>query len=315
MAVLDLFSKRQKRLRDAGKQEIYQYEVLPSEFRVQVVHILRDAIGVYFVPGPYSSGTRSPANNIWQMIHDRLARERGVFQLWSNGSDPADSCMQFMLRAEVDGVLDIIELSFRAVDRAMRKMDLYSRNRAGAKQDPDDAIGELNARFKEHGIGFQYLNEEIVRIDSQFLHQEAVKPALNLLNAPGFDGPSDEFMKAFEHYRHSRPKEAIADALKAFESVMKSICAIRNWAHPPNATAKPLLDILFQNGLIPRELEGHFSGLRAALESGLPTISNRTSRHGQGVTPTEVPGHIAAHALHLTAANIVFLVEAHKSLP
>jgi hypothetical protein len=50
-----------------------------------------------------------------------------------------------------------------------------------------------------------------------------VKPALSLLHDAGFDGPADEFMKGFEHYRHGRNKEAVAEALKAFESTMKAI--------------------------------------------------------------------------------------------
>jgi hypothetical protein len=68
-----------------------------------------------------------------------------------------------------------------------------------------------------------------------------VKPALALLNSAGFDGPADEFIRAFDHYRHGRNKEAVAEALKSFESTMKTICAARKWTPPPHATAKPLL--------------------------------------------------------------------------
>jgi hypothetical protein len=75
------------------------------------------------------------------------------------------------------------------------------------------------------------------------------------------------------------------------------------------------IDTLFKNGLIPAELGSHFAGLRTAMESGLPTLSNRTSRHGQGAVPTQIPSYFAAYALHLMASNIIFLVEAHKALP
>lgn len=169
--------------------------------------------------------------------------------------------------------------------------------------------------FQEHGLGYQYVDGYLIRLDSQFAHAEIVKPALSLLNAARFDGPADEFIKAFDHHRHGRNKEAIAEALKSFESTMKAICAARGWSHPSNATAKPLLDILFKNGLIPADLESHFSGLRSAMESGLPTLSNRTSRHGQGAVAIQVPSHYAGYALHLLASDIVFLVEAHKALP
>ena len=72
---------------------------------------------------------------------------------------------------------------------------------------------------------------------------------------------------------------------------------------------------MFENGLIPRELQSEFEGLRVLLSSGLPTLKNRKAGHGQGSVPVEMPAHIAAYALHMAAANIVFLVESHKSLP
>jgi hypothetical protein len=94
---------------------------------------------------------------------------------------------------------------------------------------------------------------------------------------------------------------------------MKSICAARKWSYGPNDTAKPLTNILLMNGLIPAHLESLFAGLRSAMESGLPTLANRTSRHGQGATPVEIPPHFGAYALHLVASNIVFLIECHKA--
>jgi hypothetical protein len=66
-------------------------------------------------------------------------------------------------------------------------------------------------------------------------------------------------------------------------------------------------------GLIPPELENHFIGLRTAMESGLPTVRNKTSGHGQGAVPVTIPPHVTAYALHLAAANIILLVEAHRS--
>jgi hypothetical protein len=74
------------------------------------------------------------------------------------------------------------------------------------------------------------------------------------------------------------------------------------------------MDILFSKRLAPPEMESHFAGLRSAMESGLPTLANRTSRHGQGPTSVEIPSHYAAYALHLVASNIVFLIECHKAM-
>ncbi len=289
MAFIETYSKRQRRLEGAGKQDVYQYDELPPAFRVQVIHIWNDAIGVYYDTHGYSSGRTSPANRFWSLIHSAMARELGVFTLTGKSGDPDEQSRKYLMIADTASALDIIELSFRVIDKGVRDLDRYEIEDAKIKQDPDDAIEELNVRFKEHGIGYQYFDGVLVRLDSQFAHAELVKPALALLNGAGFEGPADEFMRAFEHYRQGRKKEAVAEALKAFESTMKSICATRKWSHPPNATAIPLIDTLFKRGLIPSELASHFSGLRTAMESGLPTVSNKTSRHGQGVAPIQIP--------------------------
>jgi len=297
MAMFETFSKRKKRLETARQQDVYQYECLPQPFRVQVVHIWNTSIGIYYS----SSGYLTPASKLWDAIFSTMCRERGVFFLGYAEDDQDKQCRQFMLTAATDEALDIIELSFRIIDRISRQLGTQEKYGAQITQDANDAIEELNQRFREHGIGFQYVEGELVRVDSQFIHAETVKPALSLLNQAGFDGPAEEFTLAFEHYRHGRLKESVAEALKAFESTMKAVCKARNWTHSPGATAKPLMDTLFKNGLIPPELESHFAGLRAAMESGLPTISNRTSRHGQGADLVSIPQHIVAYALHLAA--------------
>ena len=316
MAIHETFAKRQKRLAKAGQQDVYQYETLPDRFRGQVAHIWTTAVGHYHVPtrSDFRASLPSPSNKYWNFIHDTIARDLGIPFLGGPFEDKSVRCTKHLLTAPTLEALDIIQASFQVIDKAIRDMDNYDMQTAGITQGAVDAIEELNGRFLEHSIGYQYLNGQIVRLDSQFAHEEIVKPALSLLNAAGFDGPAEEFVNAFDHYKRGRDKEAVTEALKTFESTMKAICAARKWTHPPNAMAVPLIKILCQKGLIPAELESHFAALRTAMESGLPTISNKTSRHGQGAVPVAIPRHLVAYALHLTASNIVFLVEAHKSL-
>lgn len=178
----------------------------------------------------------------------------------------------------------------------------------------DKAIERLNQRFREHGLGYQFVEGQVVRVDSGYLHAQATKPAMTLLHEEKFEGASEEFSSAHEHYREGRFKEAIVDALKAFESTMKTICDERNWAYAPTAPAKDLINVVFDSGLIPQSLSSHFTALRSVMESGLPTVRNKTSGHGQGKNPLEVPEYLAAYTLHLAAANILLLVNAHKSM-
>jgi hypothetical protein len=96
---------------------------------------------------------------------------------------------------------------------------------------------------------------------------------------------------------------------------MKGICVKRCWAHGANDTAKALIKVLFDNGLVPQFWCQHFTALRATLEAGIPTVRNRPGGHGQGTEVIQVPQHLVAYALHMTASAIVFLAESEKAMP
>ena len=219
----------------------------------------------------------------------------------------------FLQERNVERVIDAVELSFQFIDKVTR--DYNYLNRRNASEMADIAINELNNRFKEHGIGYQYTNGQIIRTDSEFIHSEIVKPALILLGQSHYAGAQEEFLKAHEHYRKGNAKEALSECLKAFESVMKAICDKRRWQYGSNATAKPLIQACFDNGLLDPFWQSHYSSLRSLLESGVPTGRNKLGGHGQGTTPTTVPDHLVAYMLHMTASAIVFLAEAEKNLP
>ncbi len=233
----------------------------------------------------------------------------GVFYLWPNSQDHYVSCGNFLLNSDdVDEVLSLIELAF--VNLQLRDYLLLG------QQSPDDAIDELNHRFREHAIGYQFQGGQIISVESQYLHIETVEPAISLLYDAQFEGPLQEFMQAHEHFRKGNHKDAIVNAQNAFESTMKAICDQQGWAYVrEKATAQNLLKVLFDNGLIPAEMQSHFTALRSTLESGLPTVRNRGGRggHGQGADVVEVLDYLAAYCLHLAATNIVLLVEAHNA--
>ena len=126
-------------------------------------------------------------------------------------------------------------------------------------------------------------------------------------------GSNEEFLKAHEHYRKRRYKECLNECLKTFESCLKTICKKRNWQYDDKrSTVKDLIQIVFDNELIPTFMQSHFSALKSTLESGLPTVRNRQSGHGQGPTQVIVPEYIAGYALHLTASNILLLAKADE---
>lgn len=311
MPILETFSKRQKRLQQDAPF-IYQYDDLPQALRVQIVRIINRALGDYAIQDGFSV-SYSPTKMYWDLIQERMCDELGVFALTNLHQDHATQCRNFILQAETRGVLDIVELMFRVIDRGIREKQAYYEREANVTQDADSAIAELNHRFQEHGFGYKYEAGQLLRIDSQYLHAEAVEPALRLLHENAFQGASDEFLSAHKHLQKGEYKDAISDALNAFESTMKTICDLKMWHYEASkATAKDLIQVLLQNGLLPTYLQEQLTALRLVLESGVPTVRNKTSGHGQGSRAIAIPERFAIYALHMTAANILFLVESYK---
>lgn len=306
MAVFELFSKRQKRLR-GEVPDVYIYDQFPREFRVQLIQIIHVFTGeeTHDDYGMETSGLAAT-----KMAVDILRRERGVFILPPSQRGNHDYIQEFsnyiLNEKQPELFADALELAGRLCERF--GPNLVNQDAATA------AINEINQRLREHGLGYEYISGEIVRIDSELVHAEAVKPALTLLHDNRFAGAEQEFLSGFEHYRAGRSKEALTDALKALESTMKVICARRGWTVGGNGTARDLIQACFENGLIPAFWQGHFSGLRSVLESGVPTARNRTSGHGQGETVQNVPDYLASYVLHMTASTIVFLVSANRAL-
>lgn len=327
MPIIDLYSKRKKRAEKGNQPDIYQYNDLSMEFRRQVICIWRDAIGVYQDTGICSSGMREFlssknkfVNKLWGQIFDQLSRELGLDDINSfNSIDPFEKSKAFLLNknTSIDNLLDLIELTFKSIDTFVREELAKPPGSCeiSVSQQPDESIIELNHRFREHEIGYQFESGQIIRVDSKFIHAEVVVPALGLLSDPNFAGPEQEFRSAHEHYRRQEYKDAIVDSLNSFESTIKAICEVREWEYPKTATAQKLIEVIFAKELIPKYLQTHFSSLKSVLEAGVPTVRNKTSGHGQGATPVDVPEYLAVYVLHLTASNIVMLIEAHKAQP
>ena len=309
MTIADLFSKRHQKIRPVDP-DVQEYALIPRRLRVQIAHILRDLLGhevTYDLNGCLEA---------FGEIELTLCREYGLCNLPTTPTGltttPDVRVIDFLLHEEDQRkVLDVVEVSFRLLNRLRSSPEWQSRI---PQEKFDKAVTELNARLRECGIGYQYENGEMVRIESQFLHAEVVKPALALLSAKEYAEAHAEFLKALEHNRKGETKECLNECLKTFESTMKAICTKRKWAVNSKDTAKDLIDVCLKNGLTPPLIHSHIRGVRATLARGIPTIRNRLPGRGQEVELMDVPPHYARYMLHLTAATIQFFIESEKAL-
>lgn len=297
-----LFSKRY----NPQEVMISPYDSLSKRFRIQAYHIIKE---LYRVDNPYD---REHLNHIFKFIHDEICLEHALFSFDDAPGcseyqyQPVESCLNFIINCkEDDWVVDIIEsLILIRVDSGT---DTFSYKFGLSAK---DTIEELNKRFKENGIGLDFVEDRIIRIDSTLLHVEAITPALLLMQNSQFSGPLDEYLDAHNQYKNGDNKAAITSAAKAFESIMKSICAAKGW-DIGKGNASSLINALFANGFLPSYYQTQLSALKTTLEV-LPTVRNNNSGHGQGADIIEIPDYLAQYALNLAGTNITFLIKTYE---
>ena len=301
----ELRSARERRRAQAGQATLYAYHPLPQTLLTQIILLWEDTCGVL-------------RHDVGRLVRQTFIRQTGRNDLEEiRAANDYHWCTMVLRQLgdhhETETLLDLIELSFDVIETTIPEA-VRTTAEPKVKLTPEQAVAELNRRFQQHDPGYHYVDGEIIRVDNQFVHAEMVEPAIALLHEQQFRGPSDEYLRAHEHYRHGRHREAIREALNAFESTMKSICQARGWAYDPGDAARRLIVVVLREGLIPSDLQNQFSQL-ASLMEGVATVRNRRGGHGQGPLPVDIPDYFAAYALHLAASNIVLLVEAHKALP
>ena len=284
---------------------------LPPFLRKQLGQIFASCIGPGSRPGLYQVSSRPNANAEWGKIAEVFHREQEDFERsYDPNRTSHDWCMHYLTSSpNVHGVLSLIEICCRVMEN-VAKFPRHERRGRGSRQDPAEGVTEVNERFRIDGVGYKFEAGEIMRIDSEFVHDRVVKPALQLLGAPEFAEADREFRLAHEHYRSGDLRDCNTASLRS----MEAICDAR-WKHDAGATVDKLIGVARANGLFPDCLGGYFDNLIGAMKAGVPKIRDRDGGHGAAPGQPAVPEYVAAFALHLAASNIVMLAQAHRSLP
>jgi AbiJ N-terminal domain 4 len=227
--------------------------------------------------------------------------------------------MGYLHRANhLNAVLSLIEIcALVMTNLAHTDRGTSNAYQRGATADPGEGVVEINERFLRAGVGYQFENGQIIRVDSQYVHAEIVKEPLRLLCEPEFATANDEFMTAHRHLREGKLRDCNTAALRATENVLKVICDGSGWTYDKGDTVERLLTVVQRGGLFPGYLVegGYFRNLIGTMKAGVPKTRDRQGGHGPAPGEEPVPDHIGAFALHLTAANIVMLVKAYRALP
>ncbi|WP_318480763.1 STM4504/CBY_0614 family protein [Photobacterium leiognathi] len=303
MAIYELYSSRNK----AKYPEVYHYETVSDKLRTQIAQILIEAIGSQMSYGSYQAQT--PSEGVYSYLFNTLKREYGVDSIAGHNQGTFQWLHQYLtVDSNVEEFIDVVEIACRIVDKYVRPNWGNFQHNDNVSEKPDKALEEINERMKRDGFGYEFIDGIIVRIDEQFIHAEVVKPALFILQ--GFKGAQEEFFSAHEHYRHGDYEDCIKDCCNSFESLMKSICHEKGWIDDKEHNTLPaakLIQKCIDNELVPVYMQSQFTAFKQLLESGVPTIRNKSGGHGTGKDVRNVPQGLASYTLHLTATNIVFI--------
>jgi hypothetical protein len=288
MAIHDVFSKRDQPLPD-----VYQYVDLPKPLRVQLQQILDEALG--FKTADRMGRVAFP---VFAAIRKAVLREHGMHFLVNDVINPREDVLRYIdAGPNLQVILDLVELGCKV---AIGAPDISA-------SQTKDFLEEINHRFLENGVGFQFdpTAKQMIRIDNQFVHKSAVQPALQLLADPRFNTANEEFLEGFDDYRKGDYDDCLTKCCTAFESVLKIVCSIKGWTYNEKQTAGPLLKTHLAN-----------NGLEQFFDQPLmiiATLRNQLSKsHGAGTTAKIVPEHYARYALNATASAIILLIDAAK---
>ena len=151
-----------KRIKNAdGEPEVFTYNSFSQAFRNQVFYILEDVLE------PYSTCDE----NLWDIFETNYCREKGLKGMKYDKQHAGygkSSIESYFVNSNDADFLDTIDYFFYLIDKKLRTIKPEYQYDYDADGAINDAIAELNYRFKQHNLGYEFANSQIITIDSTF---------------------------------------------------------------------------------------------------------------------------------------------------
>ena len=248
--VFNVFSKRQRRSETNVS--------LTREFRNRVFLLWRKTFP-RGSPGQFVSDRSS----IWSETYDKLLFSLGQPRLSSRQAYDADGDLDnFLSECSDEHFLDFVEFSLQSeavwelsgsVGELIDAINSFFQEDSlpcvltdfnFAEVEPASVHASVAPSKQSRSLQLQTY-PQIVRRDSEVMHQTAIGPALTLLKSPALGEANKEFLRALSDYRKGDYEDCVAKCGSSLESVMKVICSRKGW--PSQNDAGKLL-----NTIIPR---------------------------------------------------------------
>ena len=179
-----------------------------------------------------------------------------------------------------------------------------------AENGKDGFRDEINKVFREHSIPWFLVDGRLVKIDPKQFEQDLKLKALNRMEAlkdanPLYQGAYDELRKAIDFLGRGDYAEAVINAEKIYESVLKVILGLEFETEAANGLTMRLLDtgkLALPEGLKPEAFQSN-------ILMSLPIIRNKAAAHGSGTTGREISAPMANLAVNLACALDTYLIQ------
>lgn len=173
---------------------------------------------------------------------------------------------------------------------------------------------ELNSTFLDFGSPWILLDTgRLIKIDSSQFEKDLKNKMINDLfllksNDNRFKSAYDELLGAIEFLNNEKYSEAINNAEKAYESVLKLLC------NENKGSAKNLIECFFEkyNTSLPENMK--LNGFLDKVFGSLPYIRNNSdSAHGAGLNNNKPNKELANLAINLSCSLISYVLSVYKS--
>ena len=273
------------------KIQYLSYDIIPTETRQRVFFVISENSYKLKQNWPHSDYVK---NGDLPHLRHEICKYKGVPHIFIGYCDNG-AISKWARTCSIEDFLKIIELfiNIKLLDQTPNFQTRLDRT-----------ITDINDIFKLDRIGYEIVNRKIIKKESEYLHTEVIKQTLTLLYTNDFNGPLKEFQKALDHYAKKEYEDTVNEAAKSFESAMKSVLTNLNITFTPNDAAQKLINRLTAKNIIDSYTNNIFTGL--------PTIRNKLSGHGDGLIPIVVNSSYAEFSLNLAGSLIVFLIKRYQ---
>jgi len=280
---MSLFSVRHRRSLADGQLDV----TVDGRLRRRIVRLLRRFNeSWHYQPDPGDNWTER-TDALSELVGDLLDVYGGE-KLWIKKGNVTTvaNAETWILEGPDEGVLDSVEQYLTYVSEERRL----------------EIAAEINRIFSEEDSVWRLLDQQFVKLDSIFVHQQVIARAHERLGAVRWEGAAEELLAAEHDLTDCAGRRAVHHAGNSTESAMKAALG------RDDGSALVLARNMAELGWFDDLAESMRAGFVDNVLGALPWMRNRLGGHGQGPQPKPVPDPYARLAVGLSAVINEFIV-------